>query len=63
MHAQEVQRDAREIALSMIKVHGLRAQAIAMEHVSEMRQQGDLSGHDRWQQIRAAICELRQTHH
>ena len=39
------------------------AQAIAMERASEMRQQGDLSGHDRWQQIHAAICELRQTHH
>ncbi|HLJ05462.1 MAG TPA: hypothetical protein VKT26_04285 [Acetobacteraceae bacterium] len=63
MHAQEVQRDARETALSMMKLHGLRAQAIAMERAAEMRQQGDLSGHDRWQQIHAAICELRQTHH
>jgi hypothetical protein len=63
MHAQEVQRDARDTALSMIRMHGLRAQAIAMERASEMRQQGDLSGHDRWQQIHAAICELRQTHH
>lgn len=63
MHAQEVQRDARETALSMMKLHGLRAQAIAMERAAEMRQQGNLSGHDRWQQIHAAICELRQTHH
>jgi hypothetical protein len=63
MRAQEVQRDARETALSMMKLHGLRAQAIAMERASEMRQQGDVSGHDRWQQIHAAICELRQTHH
>ncbi len=63
MQAQEVQRDARETALSMMKLHGLRAQAIAMERAAEMRQQGDLSGHDRWQQIHAAICELRQTHH
>ena len=63
MHAQEVQRDARETALSMMKLHGLRAQAIAMERAAEMRQKGDLSGHDRWQQIHAAICELRQTHH
>jgi hypothetical protein len=63
MHEREVQSDARDVALSMIKLHGLRAQAVAMERVAEMRQQGDLSGHDRWQQVHAAICELRQTHH
>jgi hypothetical protein len=26
-----------------------------------MRQQGDAAGHDRWQQIHAAICEMRKT--
>jgi len=61
MHEQEVQGDAQTTALSMIKLHGLRAQAIAMEHAAEMRQQGDVSGFDRWQQIHAAICELRRT--
>jgi hypothetical protein len=61
MHAQDVQRDAQETALSMIKLHGLRAQAIAMERAAELRQQGDVSGFDRWQQVHAAICELRRT--
>jgi hypothetical protein len=63
MHEQEVQNDARDVALSMIKLHGLRAQAVAMERAAEMRQQGDVSGHDRWRQVQAAISELRQTHH
>jgi hypothetical protein len=26
-----------------------------------MRQQGDVAQHDLWQQIHAAICELRRT--
>ena len=61
MHEQEVQGDAQSTALSMIKLHGLRAQAIAMERAAEMRQQGDVSGFDRWRQIHTAICELRRT--
>jgi hypothetical protein len=61
MHEQEVQGEAQTTALSMIKLHGLRAQAIAMERAAEMRQQGNVSGFDRWQQIHAAICELRRT--
>jgi len=55
------QYDARETARMMIRLHGLRAQAIAQERASEMRQQGDTSGLDHWQQIHAAICELRRT--
>jgi hypothetical protein len=61
MHEREVQGEAQTTALSMIKLHGLRAQAIAMERAAEMRQQGDVSGFDRWQQVHAAICELRRT--
>jgi hypothetical protein len=38
-----------------------RAQAVATERAAEMRQQGDVAGHDLWQQISAAICELRRT--
>ena len=45
----------------MIRLHGLRAQAVALERAAEMRQQGDVAGHDLWQQIHAAICELRRT--
>ena len=53
--------DAQETALMMIRLHGLQAQAIALEHDAEMRQQGDTAGLDHWQQIHAAVCELRQS--
>ena len=55
------QENARETAQMMIRLHGLRAQAIAQERTAEMRQQGDTAGFDHWQQIHAAICELRRT--
>jgi hypothetical protein len=45
----------------MIRLHGLRAQAVAMERAAEMRQQGDVAGFDRWQSIHAAISEFRRT--
>jgi hypothetical protein len=61
MQAQNAQRSAQETALNMIRLHGLRAQAVALERVAEMRQQRNLAGHDQWQQIHAAICELRRT--
>jgi len=57
MHAEP----ALETARKMIRLHGLRAQAIALEHTAEMRQQGDAAGLDHWQAIHAAICELRTT--
>jgi hypothetical protein len=60
MREQEVRRDARATALSMIRLHGLRAQALALERAAESRHQGDVAGHDLWQQTHAAICELRQ---
>jgi hypothetical protein len=53
--------DPRETARMMISRHGLRAQAVALEHVEEMRQQRDTAGMDRWQTIHAAICELRRS--
>jgi hypothetical protein len=61
MRETDVRLEAQERALSMIRLHGLRAQAVALERVAELRQQGDVAGHDRWQQIHAAICELRRT--
>ena len=61
MREQQVQRDARATALSMIRLHGLRAQALALERAAESRHQGDAAGHDLWQQTHAAIRELRQT--
>jgi hypothetical protein len=61
MQGHNIQRDAQEKALNMIRLHGLRAQAVALEHAAEMRQQHDLAGLDHWQQIHTAICELRRT--
>ena len=61
MRDQDIRQNAQTAALSMIKLHGLRAQAVALERVAELRQQGDVAGHDLWQQIHAAICELRRT--
>jgi hypothetical protein len=61
MEPQSVQRDAQETALKMIRLHGLRAQAVALERAAEMRQQHDQAGHDQWQQVHTAICELRRT--
>jgi hypothetical protein len=55
------EQDTTETARMMIEAHGLRAQAIALEHVAEMRQRGDTAGLDHWQRIYAAICELRRT--
>ncbi len=55
------QMDTKETARQMIKRHGLQAQAIALERVQEKRLEGDTAGLDRWQQIYAAICELRRS--
>ena len=52
---------ARETARMMLRLHGLQAQAIALEHAAEMRQQGDAAGFDRWRHVQAAILELRPT--
>jgi hypothetical protein len=61
MREHEVRREAQGIALSMIRLHGLQAQAVALERAAELRQRRDVAGHDLWQQIHAAICELRRT--
>jgi hypothetical protein len=60
MREQDIRRDAQATAVSMIRLHGLRAQAVALQRAAEMRQRGDLASHDLWQQVHAAICELRQ---
>ena len=52
---------ARQTARMMLRLHGLQAQAIALEHAAEMRQQGDAAGFDRWRRVHAAIGELRRT--
>jgi hypothetical protein len=45
----------------MIQLHGLQAQAIAQERVTQMRQQGNAAGFDHWQRVHSAICEFRRT--
>jgi hypothetical protein len=49
------------IARMMIRRHGLRAQAVAMERAAETRLQGDAAGLNHWQSTGAAIRELRRT--
>ncbi len=56
-----MQNEPRTTAQMMIRLHGLHAQAIAQEHAAELRQQADTAGFDYWQQVHAAICELRRT--
>jgi hypothetical protein len=55
------QPNGQDMAQMMIRRHGLRAQAVALEHVAEMRQQGDTAGLDLWQHTHMAIVELRRT--
>ncbi|HEY8289157.1 MAG TPA: hypothetical protein VIG49_07815 [Acetobacteraceae bacterium] len=55
------EQDSSYTARMMIQLHGLQAQAIANERAAESRAQGDTAGLDRWQQVHAAICELRRT--
>lgn len=54
------QQNARDTAQMMLRLHGLRAQAIAQERTAEMRQQGDAAGFDHWQRVHAEICDLRR---
>ncbi|MEA2776218.1 MAG: hypothetical protein QOF90_1624 [Acetobacteraceae bacterium] len=56
-----LESDSRDTAQNMIAVHGLRAQAVVRERIAEARNQGDTSGMERWQNVDAAISELRRT--
>jgi hypothetical protein len=53
--------DSKYTAQNLIRVHGLRAQAVVRERIVESRLQGDASGFERWQNVEAAISELRRT--
>lgn len=53
--------DNRQTAQNMMSVHGLRAQAIVQERLSESRAKGDTAEMERWQSVGAAISELRRT--
>ena len=49
-----------ETAKMMMSRHGLRAAAVAAERAEEMRCSGDAAGFARWEQIQAAIQEMRR---
>jgi hypothetical protein len=53
--------DDKQTAMSLISVHGVRAQAVVSERIQEARLEGDASGLARWQNVEAAISELRRT--
>jgi hypothetical protein len=55
--------DSKQTAQNMMSVHGLRAQAVAHEHLAESRAAGDTEGMERWQAVEAAIAEMRRTAH
>jgi hypothetical protein len=53
--------DNKYTAQNLMTVHGLRAQAVVQERLAEARQQGDTAGLERWQNVEAAIAELRRS--
>lgn len=53
--------DNKTTAMNLISVYGVRAQAVVSERREEARLQGDVSGLARWQNVEAAISELRRT--
>lgn len=55
------QTDRKNTARNLMTVHGLRASAVAHEHVDEARRRGDTVELERWQDVEAAIAELRRT--
>jgi hypothetical protein len=53
--------ESKTTAQNLMTVHGLRAQAVVQERIAEARQQGDTAGLERWQNVEAAIAELRRS--
>lgn len=53
--------DNKQTAQNLMVAHGLLAQAVVKERIEESRLQGDASGLARWQNVEAAISELRRT--
>ena len=53
--------DNKQTAQSLMAVHGLRAQAVVRERMEEARLRGDATDLSRWQNVEAAIGELRRT--
>jgi hypothetical protein len=53
--------DSKYTAKSMITLHGLRATAVVRERMAEARLRGDTEAMEKWQNVEAAIAELRRT--
>jgi hypothetical protein len=53
--------DNKEIAQNLMAVHGLLAGAVVSERIEESRLHGDAVAFERWQNVQAAIHELRRT--
>ncbi len=50
-----------DVAHAMIRRHGLRAGAVALERAAETRIGGGTAEHERWQAVHTLICELKRT--
>ncbi|HBK06335.1 MAG TPA: hypothetical protein DDZ81_10785 [Acetobacteraceae bacterium] len=53
--------DNKYTAQNMMTLHGLRATAVVRERRAEARLRGDTSAMEKWQNVEAAIGELRRT--
>ena len=53
--------DSKYTAQNLMTAHGLRAQAVVQARITEARQRGDTAELERWQNVNAAIGELRRT--
>jgi hypothetical protein len=53
--------ESKTTAQNLMTVHGLRAMAVVQERIAEARQQGDTAALEGWQNVEAAIAELRRS--
>ncbi|HUO01704.1 MAG TPA: hypothetical protein VMU31_02920 [Rhizomicrobium sp.] len=50
--------DEQDMAQSMIRIYGGRAEMVALEHANEFRRRGDGEAYERWLRIIALIRSL-----
>jgi hypothetical protein len=55
------QHDPTQVARMLIDRHGLRAGAVASEHVHEAETAGETAQLDHWRSVQAAVMELKHT--
>ncbi|HTR16875.1 MAG TPA: hypothetical protein VMI52_07570 [Acetobacteraceae bacterium] len=53
-------QDPIETAKALLQRHGLRARAVAQEHVAESQVQGDTAAFAHWESVARTLDELRQ---